>query len=276
MYNYQTLSQFVGNPFELGYQPSLQEYARKYEELNKRQKIRFGGVLIVDDVYFLHIKVGSETAEGVWYDVVIQFFMDESIKSRNLALNNYYVKFFSNSPGFVYKYGYLYHKNDMLVEVLANKYPKEVLTKEPVKTNAENKMGYDKTVYYACRYVLDHSITLLSKNGLSVIRQRNADKFFEGINTFDDVSENISISKMEQSIRKEARKDPLDLHKQKKEKRDEAVAAIKSIFSGKAKKKGPVTTTVTVGKRKPVVSKKRGSAKVSAKHSTVKKSKGGK
>ena len=56
-----------------------------------------------------------------WYDVVLQFFIDDELKSRNIALNNYYVKFFSNSPGFVYKYAYLYHQNDMLVEVLADK-----------------------------------------------------------------------------------------------------------------------------------------------------------
>ena len=205
-YNYQTLEQFVKNPFEMGYQPSLQEYAKKYEDLNKRQMIKFGGALILDDLYFLRIRVASESAKGVWYDVVLQFFIDDELKSRNIALNNYYVKFFSNSPGFVYKYAYLYHQNDMLVEVLADKYPKEVLTKEPNKTNAERKMGYDKSIYYACRYVLDRPLSLLSKTGLSVIQMRSADKFFAGITDFDTVSDDIAISKMEASIKREAHK----------------------------------------------------------------------
>ena len=63
-YNYQTLEQFVKNPFEMGYQPSLQEYAKKYEDLNKRQMIKFGGALILDDLYFcvsvLHLNQPEE------------------------------------------------------------------------------------------------------------------------------------------------------------------------------------------------------------------------
>ena len=239
-YNYQTLEQFVKNPFEMGYQPSLQEYAKKYEDLNKRQMIKFGGALILDDLYFLRIRVASESAKGVWYDVVLQFFIDDELKSRNIALNNYYVKFFSNSPGFVYKYAYLYHQNDMLVEVLADKYPKEVLTKEPNKTNAERKMGYDKSIYYACRYVL----------------MRSADKFFAGITNFDTVSDDIAISKMEASIKREAHKDQEALKKNKREKREETLENIKSIFVKPKKKATTSTVKGSSPKRSTVKSKK--------------------
>ena len=255
-YNYQTLEQFVKNPFEMGYQPSLQEYAKKYEDLNKRQMIKFGGALILDDLYFLRIRVASESAKGVWYDVVLQFFIDDELKSRNIALNNYYVKFFSNSPGFVYKYAYLYHQNDMLVEVLADKYPKEVLTKEPNKTNAERKMGYDKSIYYACRYVLDRPLSLLSKTGLSVIQMRSADKFFAGITNFDTVSDDIAISKMEASIKREAHKDQEALKKNKREKREETLENIKSIFVKPKKKAATSTVKGSSPKRSTVKSKK--------------------
>lgn len=265
-YNYQTLEQFVNNPFEMGYQPSLQEYAKKYDSLNKRQMIKFAGALIVDDVYFLRIRVASESASNVWYDVVVQLFMDDELKGRNIALNSYYVKFFSNSPGFVYKYGYLYHQHDMLIEVLANKYPKEVLTVEPNKTNAEKRMGYDKSIYYACRYILDRPLSLLSKTGLSVIQARSAKNFFDGIADFDSVSEDISISKMEASIRKEAKKDQETLKKNKREKRAETVEAIKGIFM-KPKKKPTTSTVKNSSPKKSSVKSKKGA------RSTTKKSK---
>ena len=265
-YNYQTLEQFVNNPFEMGYQPSLQEYAKKYDSLNKRQMIKFAGALIVDDVYFLRIRVASESASNVWYDVVVQLFMDDELKGRNIALNSYYVKFFSNSPGFVYKYGYLYHQHDMLIEVLANKYPKEVLTVEPNKTNAEKRMGYDKSIYYACRYILDRPLSLLSKTGLSVIQARSAKNFFDGIADFDSVSEDISISKMEASIRREAKKDREALKKNKREKRAETVEAIKGIFM-KPKKKPTTSTVKNSSPKKSSVKSKKGA------RSTTKKSK---
>lgn len=272
-YNYQTLEQFVTNPFEMGYQPSLQEYARKYNDLNKRKMIKFGGALILDGVYFLRIRIASESTADIWYDVVVQFFTDDDLKGRNLALNSYYVKFFSNSPGFVYKYGYLYHQYDMLVEILADKYPKEVLTKEPLRTNAERKMGYDKSIYYACRYILDHPMTYLSKTGLSVIQVRNAKTFFSGIKDFESVSDDISISKMEASIKKEVRKDQKAIREKKREKREETVETLKSIFVKPKKKATTSTAKNKTPKKSSVKTKKPAVAKKASRHTTVKKSK---
>ncbi len=126
-------------------------YKQKYDAILVRERGRIDYTLYKDtknNRYFAYFKIPSETVEKFYYDVVLEFFADETVKNST-DLFNYYVKFYSNDPAFVYTHAYSFRVNDLFISELSSKMSKKALRTEAKEKNPYNQIGYVKTIYFA-------------------------------------------------------------------------------------------------------------------------------
>lgn len=164
-----TYTQYINNP--LGEKNSVITNRGMYQKLyrDKLDKIllREGGKVIYNlykskDRYYIHFKIPSEVIEKFYYDTIVEFYTDDSLKEKSVSLKDYYVKFYSNDPAFVYTFAHAFIKNQLFIEDLESK-----MTKESVKTvakekNPKNLVGYVKSLFFA--YLLINDYGLFSKS----------------------------------------------------------------------------------------------------------------
>ena len=204
----QTLKDFIEKPFNRKDFTKQTKYESRYLEYKRNNKIKLGGVLKFEDSFFIHVKVPSESnKKEVYYDVVVQFFTDNDLYKHSTTVKNYYVQFFSNSPGFLYKYAALYKLEGYLIESLADKFEPGILDVLPDKANKNYELAYDSSIYYGCRYIWDNKLNLFSKIYLSMWSRKSAKDYFENIQTFSDVNLSRDISNLEKQLRKEIQSD---------------------------------------------------------------------
>lgn len=187
---YQKLSEFVEKPFGKHQGLNL-EYKAKYDKYRNTNRIKLVGVSQIDKAYFAHIVIPSESS-NTHYDVVIEFFPDEPSLTKEHTLMNYKCKFFSNSPSFIYRYAALFKKNGYLIEELYEKLDLDYVDKMPEKTNPNNDLCYDKSLFFASRYLLDHYITMLSKVGL-ILRRKSFDDFAKSVKDYNYVKDTLNV-----------------------------------------------------------------------------------
>ena len=209
MQQYQTLDEFLRAPFgrqDLG--PKIQEYQSKYSIYLRDNKIRLVAYTEVEGAYYLHVTVPSESAkeESYRYDVVLRFFATADDVKREGSLRNYYVQFFSNSPSFIYKYAVLYKRHGALIEFLYSKLNPEYADTLPEKTNQSLEISFDKSIYFAAKYLSQHKFRYLNKMGILLQKKKSAKVFFAGIRDFETVKlERLLISE-EKRLQKEEKK----------------------------------------------------------------------
>lgn len=196
----QTLLEFIDSPFFLSnnLKSGVNELEKKFLAYDKVNKIKLFHISINDNSYYYHFKVPSETHAELYYDVVLEFYNDD-IK---LTLPRYNMRLFSNSPSFIYKYASLYALNEMLIPDLYDKIGKENLAKLPEKSNSSMELNYDKTLYYACRYLKKHRILMLNKSYFRVFPQTPFNKFITEISTTSDKNTEIEISRSTRQVEK--------------------------------------------------------------------------
>ena len=206
----QTLEQFLDAPF---YQRDTQQkhlkYESRYQGYKRSNRIRIKAVVEVDHHYFIHFKVPSESAKDVRfdYDVVIQFTPPDDELAKSPSIRNYWVQFFSNSPGFVYKYASLYKIQGYLIETLQLKFAPGTLDKLPDKANSSYSLYFDSSIYYACRFMLDNKLTYFNKIALTFWKRSNFSQFVEGIKDFQSSQVAKSNSGLESKLKAELRND---------------------------------------------------------------------
>jgi hypothetical protein len=102
--------------------------------------------------YFIHVKVPSESYDDVTYDVVLKVIKTGSVSSSSII--DWPLRAISNSPSFVYTYENVFKRNKILVEELKDLLPEETYKGAPKMRNPYGAIGYEKTVYYAIRFVV--------------------------------------------------------------------------------------------------------------------------
>ena len=266
---YQTLTEFVVSPFGNRDVQKYDEYESKYKEFILSNRIRVYGMCIVEGSYYFHIKVPSESKtskDGKYeYDVVIRFFTENTDISKEGHLRNYNIQFFSNSPSFIYKYAYLYKKEGYLINALYNKLDPSYFNTPPEKSNPDMKLSYDKSIYFACRYLSDKQFRYLDKKGHILNKKIDSKKFFSNISDFKSI-------KMDQAILSEEKK-LSDILKNKSP-RSAIVKARAKLTTTKADKeigKSLTDRSTVYAKRVKAKSKITGNSKKRASKSTTKK-----
>jgi len=208
---YQTISEFMRAPFNQFTDENMEKsnkYSDAYNEFVRKNRIYLAGYTIIEDSYYMHIKVPSESQkdQSYYYDVVIRFFSDDPEVLKQSTLAAYNIQFFSNSPGFIYRYAVLYKQHGYLIDALQDKLDPDYKDKLPEKTNPNMSVSYDKTIYFACKYISERRFRILSKHGVLLQKKKKPDVFFLDIADFRSVKLDRELMKVEKDLTKEVEK----------------------------------------------------------------------
>jgi len=205
---YQTLREFVAKPFNKPSSSTDIKYLSMYNNFKYRRNIKLVNCMVLDDSYYLRVDVPSESSDGkVNYNVVIRFFTDEDYNIKDSHIRNYYIQFFSNSPSFIYKYAYVYRQEGFLIESLQDKLGSEATTKAPEKTNAGGDVYYDKSIFFACQYLLENESKFLNKHGYLSVIKKSPKNFLSDISDFKSLSLDQELLKEEKKLEEALKKD---------------------------------------------------------------------
>lgn len=251
MIEFQNLGKFIETPFGNSNQQEKIKMEQAYQRIKK--KMRIEGYMKNDKDYLIHVKVPSETNSNQSYDVIVLFFTDNDSVKRELTLKNYYIKLFSNSPSFIFQYAVMYHNEGYLIDFLFDKMDKEYADVMPKKPK---DLSYDKSIYCACRFLLDDKLIALSKMGIITKHRKNENKFFKDIKTFEDVKLAGELKNLDKKIDKELEENKRSKKNNKKRKKTGSTRIIK-----------PKKDTVQAGVKKSVSVAK----KIKSSKSTIKK-----
>ena len=239
----QTLQEFIDAPFGIPNKQKNLQYETKYRSFRDSHKIQVEATIEFEKNYFIHVKVPSESTNGkTYYDVVVQFFTPNERVEKEVTIQNYYVQFFSNSPGFIYKYAALYKLNGYLIESLCDKFESGTLDILPDKANKNYELYFDSSIYYACRYILDNKLTMLGKSNIMTFKTKTPSSFFRDIQDVESSSISRSITNLEASIKKEIAKDT-KLSKEQ-EKKIKEKPHLRNLLFGKKSSKGASKSTL--------------------------------
>jgi hypothetical protein len=207
---YQTLSEFIFSPFNnAGNLQRDNRYDAMYRKFISENKIYVKATTKIEDSYYYLIKIPSESQKDskVEYDVVIRFFTDNERDKKSENLRNYYIQFFSNSPSFIYTYAYIYNKRGYLVDTMYRKLDANYIDTPPTKTNADMTLTYDKSIYYACRYLSSNQFELLGKPGGFRGNLVKPDAFFKMVKDFNTVKIDQDLINLERNMKRTLEKE---------------------------------------------------------------------
>lgn len=232
MSNKQRLSDFLVKPFGTPVSSKeLSDLNAKYSMLALSSGVKLHAVCVVEDSYYYHIKVDSSSQKSgrgnYQYDVIVRFFTDSPQVEKEHTLDNYFVQFYSNSPSFMYTYAYVYKQNGYLIDALYNKLDPDYIDTPPAKTNASERLCYDKSIYSACRYLMDKRNHILVKNGTIRLKMKSPLSFFAGINDFRSTKMDRAIISEEKKLSKNLKKEKPNNTSNKNEKKTSSISTFK-------------------------------------------------
>lgn len=258
-----TFQQYIDNP--MGKHNAVfsqrdmykQLYTEKFDKVFLREAGKIEYTLYVDkkkDLYVAHIKVPSETVKRFYYDAVILFYTNDAAKRTSPSLQDYFVKFFSNDPAFVFTYLRVFLKNGLFIEDLKSKSSKLALKKDPKEKNPYEVPGYSKILYFA--YLFMKTKNLFSKAmyesyGVEYTPGKLASKV---MHTDDKIALRQELGEKEA---KERAKEKREEAKTKNEEHRNALSALnKTIGSAPSVRTSPIAKTVSRAKTVKRVNKK--------------------
>lgn len=169
-----TFNQYIQNPMGIANavisnrEMYRKFYNEKFDKIILRETGRLNNMenhLYKDgDRYIAYLKIPSEVVPQFYYDIVIEF-TEPKTKNKDLKkkivgndLEDYFVRFYSNDPSFVFTFCHAFIKNDMFFKEFSNKMSTKAIKNRAVQKNPKDVVGYVKSLYFA--YIL------MSRKGL--------------------------------------------------------------------------------------------------------------
>lgn len=209
MFILQNIKDFIDNPMGKGStaitnrQLIKDDLNKRYKKILKTKKIDLN-IYKDNDEYYFHFKIPSESERNNTYDVVLNFVMDDEDFKFDNFLNRYYLKFFSNCPSFIFTYAYAFNLYGMFIEHLENKYDKKVLEDDPVIRNPGEIINYEKSIYFACTYIMENKKYLNKMILNTIAKPFNKNEFNKLIRNYDTIS--LEIKKEDNKVKEEKEK----------------------------------------------------------------------
>lgn len=232
MYELQTLGNFIKNPLGKG-TSVLPNRDVIVDDFKRRKKIMEGNgkefkvTVYKNDVsgtYLFHVLVPSETKRNNNYDVVFEFLPPESKGVFNkVSLDKYLVRFFSNSPSFVFTYANIMYNNNMGVDFLRKKYDKEILNKPPEIRNPTGTILYEKSIMFAALEILEDS-KYFSDDFINKSKRNAQNALFAIVRTHEKILEQIKDE--EARLSREKREDK----KREKDEQKERSKQVRKLY----------------------------------------------
>lgn len=135
-----------------------------------------------------HIRVPSKSVERLFYDVLLEFDIDTIPKNKSV-INEGSVRVFSNCPSFVYTYANVFDKEKNFISWCKKKYPKEIFSKDPKKRNPMKIVNYERSLYFATRYLLSEGRNYKGKIDLITIKQDSYAQILNKVKSSDEILE---------------------------------------------------------------------------------------
>lgn len=160
-----TYTQYINNP--LGEKNSVITNRGMYQKLyrDKLDKIllREGGKVKYNlykskSNYYIHFKIPSEVIDKFYYDTIVEFYTDDPLKEKGTSLRDYYVRFYSNDPAFVYTFAHAFIKNQLFITDLEPRMTREAVTTVAKEKNPKNLVGYVKSLFFAYLLIGDYGL----------------------------------------------------------------------------------------------------------------------
>ena len=180
-----------------------------------------------------HVKVPSHSVERLYYDVLLEFDID-TIPKNQTVINNGNCRVFSNCPSFVYTYAHVFDENKNLISWCKKKYPKQIFTKDPKTRNPSKIINYERSLYFAIKFILSEGRNYKGKINLVQIKEKTHSNLLDKIQSVDEVLEIYNRNKKKKSAN-EKKED-------KKQKTSKPIT--------KKEKKGVIKTVITTKKTK--------------------------
>ena len=240
-----TFQQYADNPDGGSVMTNRQLYKQMYTDKFNKILIRENGNIHYElyitndknDTHYVYIKIPSEVVPNFYYDVVIQLYTDKNEYKDSTKLRNYYVKFFSNDPAFVYTFAHSFSKNDLFIKDLEPKMSKEALKNTATIRNPKDVVGYVKSLYFA--YLVMERYDLFSK----VKFNTNCSKYNKKdlLNKITDANKKIAARQEEaEKLEKEKKKEK---QKPKEKHSDNFVGTTRTTKTTKVSKIQKITNT---------------------------------
>ena len=131
----------------------LQSLESNYQQI--RGSIMLNGVTNKDNKPTIFTLMPA-SKRGIFYDIVVQFQSADKI-----TLDSQF-QIYSNSPGFVYNFAYVFYKSGSLL--FPQHYPPDFLSLPPKIRNPFESIGFDKHCYAILRYVTESKIETFLEN----------------------------------------------------------------------------------------------------------------
>lgn len=167
-----TMEQYITNPMQ---SPVLtatmresmrSSYIKKFNALLLREHGVINYFLYKDEEnnkYYAYFKIPSETIERFYYDTIIEFSADHTVKNAGNNLFKYNIRFYSNDPSFVYSYAYVFNRKGLFINQFASKMSQKALREPAKEKNPANQVGYVKTIYFAYLFMKLRSFNDIDK-----------------------------------------------------------------------------------------------------------------
>lgn len=231
----------------------LTNWDYRFQLLQKEKEIIVNIYTKKNDVYYHFIIPTENKDKNNTYDIILKFVETKNNEKTDSSYRQYEVLFFSNCPSFTYGYAYVANLNGYLIQEFTDKYDEKILKYPPVSKNPGLIFGYEKSLYFACKYLLENRVLLL-KTYVKSNSKELTDEIIKSIRHMNIIEE--EVTRANKIIREEKRKNKLKVDKKSKKRKEEYIERVttdnqnvKNIQKIKAKKPGP-------GKIKPIKKKK--------------------
>lgn len=159
--------------------------------------------------YFFHIIIPSETRDDGTYDIVLRLYPEDRDIAKDASIKRYIMQVFSNCPSFTYTYAYVFHEYNMLIDLLKDKYGKQVLSDNPIVRNPGEVINFEKSIYYACKYITEHAGYIQKITLEPRVKTISEEEFFKLIRDIDTISAEVEQGNNRIKAIKKKQKDDL-------------------------------------------------------------------
>ena len=183
------MTEYMQNPLGKGASVLMLSSTRKMLDEKKKkivQQIIHKWFMLNDKYYIAHIKIPSKSADKLMYDVLIEIDIS-SIPKQSTVINNSKCRVFSNCPSFVFTYAYVFDKNKDIIPWTKKKYNKKVFDLNPTQRNPIEMRNYERSIYFAIKYITSNGRNYKAGINLNVTRIRSHLQILNNLQSSDDV-----------------------------------------------------------------------------------------
>lgn len=227
--------EYMKNPLGKGASVLMLASTRKIldeEYGNLVQKITHKWYSLQDKYYIAHVKIPSKSSDKLYYDVLLEIDIN-SIPKNVTVINSSKCRVFSNCPSFVFTYAYVFDKNKDIIPWTKKKYNKKVFESNPVQRNPTELRNYERSLYFAIKYITSNGRNYKAGINLNMVRIRSHVQILNNLQSSDDILTAYRSSKeTEESSTKKTTKNQKKTLPPKKKNRGK-VSSIKSSVKTK-------------------------------------------